>query len=168
MKAVLISIRPEWVEKILNGEKTIEVRKTVPKLETPFKCYIYCTYGNKRDNYSLGKRGLVVGEFICDEILPIEVLDTGAVRNYNYYHLEETQLSIDSIAKYISKNKTGYGWHISNLKIYDKPKHIIDFAIPCKRNEKCDTCRRFMGRKGLPVCNDLLLTSPQSWCYVKD
>ncbi len=36
-KAVMISIRPKWCEKIVNGEKTIEVRKTRPKLETPFK-----------------------------------------------------------------------------------------------------------------------------------
>ena len=42
-KAVMLSIRPKWVEKIASGEKTIEVRKTRPKLETPFKCYIYCT-----------------------------------------------------------------------------------------------------------------------------
>lgn len=40
-KAVLISIRPKWCEKIVSGEKTIEVRKTRPKMETPFKCYIY-------------------------------------------------------------------------------------------------------------------------------
>lgn len=42
-KSVLISIRPKWCELIASGEKTIEVRKTRPKLETPFKCYIYCT-----------------------------------------------------------------------------------------------------------------------------
>ena len=48
MKAVLISIRPKWVEKITRGEKTLEVRKTRPKLETPFKCYIYCTEAKKR------------------------------------------------------------------------------------------------------------------------
>lgn len=42
-KAVLISIRPEWCAKIANGGKTIEIRKTSPKLDTPFKCYIYCT-----------------------------------------------------------------------------------------------------------------------------
>lgn len=42
-KSVLISIRPKWIEKIARGEKTIEVRKSRPKLETPFKCYIYCT-----------------------------------------------------------------------------------------------------------------------------
>ncbi len=42
-KAVMLSVRPKWCEKIASGEKTIEVRKTRPKLETPFKCYIYCT-----------------------------------------------------------------------------------------------------------------------------
>lgn len=43
MIAVLISIRPKWCEKIISGEKTIEVRKTRPKMDTPFKCYMYCT-----------------------------------------------------------------------------------------------------------------------------
>ena len=56
-KAVLISIRPGWCEKIISGQKTIEVRKTRPKMDTPFKCYIY-KCGN----------GKVVGEFLCDEI----------------------------------------------------------------------------------------------------
>lgn len=46
-KAVLVSIRPEWVEKIANEWKAIEVRKTKPNLETPFKCYIYCTKAPK-------------------------------------------------------------------------------------------------------------------------
>ena len=31
-KAVMLSIRPKWMEKIASGEKTIEVRKTRPKL----------------------------------------------------------------------------------------------------------------------------------------
>lgn len=43
MKAILMSIRPKWVEKIANGEKTVEVRKTVPKCDQPFKVYMYCT-----------------------------------------------------------------------------------------------------------------------------
>ena len=42
-KAVLISIQPKWCKLIAEGEKTLEVRKTRPKLKTPFKCYIYCT-----------------------------------------------------------------------------------------------------------------------------
>ena len=47
MKAILISIKPELVAKILNGEKTIEVRKTAPKCELPITVYIYCTKSNK-------------------------------------------------------------------------------------------------------------------------
>lgn len=48
MKSVMISIKPKWCELIANGEKTIEVRKTKPKLNTPFKCYIYCTKPSKK------------------------------------------------------------------------------------------------------------------------
>lgn len=47
-KAVLLSIRPEWCVKILNGEKTVEIRKNRPKLKPPFKCYIYCTKAQKK------------------------------------------------------------------------------------------------------------------------
>ena len=43
MKAVLISIKPKWCDLIRRGRKTVEVRKTCPKLEVPFKVYIYCT-----------------------------------------------------------------------------------------------------------------------------
>lgn len=46
-KAVLLSIRPEWCVKILNGEKTVEIRKNRQKLKPPFKCYIYCTKAQK-------------------------------------------------------------------------------------------------------------------------
>lgn len=47
MKAVLISIQPKWCELIASGEKTVEVRKNIPKLSIPFKCYIYETQGRK-------------------------------------------------------------------------------------------------------------------------
>ena len=47
-KTVLLSIRPEWCVKILNGEKTVEIRKNRPKLKPPFKCYIYCTKAPKK------------------------------------------------------------------------------------------------------------------------
>lgn len=43
MKSVLISIKPQYCELIASGKKTVEVRKRRPKLQTPFKCYIYCT-----------------------------------------------------------------------------------------------------------------------------
>ena len=70
-KAVLISIRPEWVEKIVRNEKTVEVRKTRPKLDTPFKCYIYCTQGNDARRLR-GSWGKVIGEFICDRVETIK------------------------------------------------------------------------------------------------
>ena len=78
MKSVLISIQPKWVEKIASGEKTIEVRKTRPKLETPFKCYIYQTKkfvtvditdgANKYRPFLRQNQDKVIGEFVCDRI----------------------------------------------------------------------------------------------------
>ena len=56
-KAVMLSVRPKWCEKICSGEKTIEVRKTRPKMNPPFKCYIYRSV-----------QGGVIGEFVCDHI----------------------------------------------------------------------------------------------------
>ena len=43
MKSVLLSIQPKWCKKIFDGEKTIEVRKTRPLIDMPFKVYVYCT-----------------------------------------------------------------------------------------------------------------------------
>lgn len=80
-KAVLLSIRPEWCKKILDGEKTVEVRRTCPVHGTPFKAYIYCTRTASKefilddDNWDVsakkhggwpGKRGRVIGEFTSD------------------------------------------------------------------------------------------------------
>lgn len=78
-KAVLLSIRPEWCKKILDGEKTVELRRTCPVHGTPFKVYIYCTLAaskafvldDRNWDVSAGscrwpdKRGRVIGEFIC-------------------------------------------------------------------------------------------------------
>ncbi len=44
-KAILMSIQPKWLVKILNGEKTIQIRKTMPKCELPIDVYLYCTKG---------------------------------------------------------------------------------------------------------------------------
>ena len=85
MKSVLISIQPKWCELIASGKKTIEVRKTRPKIQTPFKCYIYesrngghrCKHCKEKDDcyYYAPKnvgcyngRGRIIGEFVCDEV----------------------------------------------------------------------------------------------------
>ena len=85
MKSVLISIQPKWCELIASGQKTVEVRKTKPKLEPPFKCYIYCTkvkfnpHEHLRNNLHYDDstikvcegQGKVIGEFVCDDIAKI-------------------------------------------------------------------------------------------------
>ena len=43
MKAIMISIKPKYVAQILNGDKTIEIRKTMPKCDFPITVYLYCT-----------------------------------------------------------------------------------------------------------------------------
>lgn len=101
-KAVLISIRPKWCEKIISGEKTIEVRKTRPKMDTPFKCYIYCTQSADMlwilkererslhpdkiaDVFKAAKcggvyrgNGKIIGEFVCDDIFE-RIVRVGAI-----------------------------------------------------------------------------------------
>ena len=57
MLAVLMSMKPEWWEKILDGEKTLEIRKTHPqneRLEWPVTVLVY-----------VSGTGAVQGQFLC-------------------------------------------------------------------------------------------------------
>lgn len=157
-KAVLISIRPKWVEKIANGEKTIEVRKTRPKkLKNPFKCYIYCTQG--RDARRLrGSWGKVIGEFTCDGFW------IGSPRNTNPIFCMAACMDGFDTEKY-AKDKILYGWHISDLKIYDTPRELGEFERPYE----CGECNA----KWASECNacyeeNKIKRAPQSWCYVEE
>lgn len=127
MKSVLISIRPQWCEKIVNGEKTIEVRCTAPK-EVPFKAYIYCTYGNDRENYMLGSRGKIIGEFICDKVDKYTFSHYEA--EYRVTHVEQEAMSLNQpeLIRY-GKGETLCGWHIADLKIYDKPFSLSELGV---------------------------------------
>jgi predicted transcriptional regulator len=165
MKAVLISIQPKWCEKIASGEKTIEVRKTKPNLETPFKCYIYCTIGNGVKGDYLVPSGIqcgkVIGEFVCDRIDDYKYRLTTyeetlwKSRYISKEELAKTCLSIGEINDYLN-GKNGYGLHISDLKIYDKPKELSEF----KHDMILHT--RFNGYK------EPITRPPQSWCYVEE
>jgi predicted transcriptional regulator len=173
-KAVLISIRPKWVEKIANGEKTIEVRKTRPKLETPFKCYIYCTlpkYPHEdfiATNYPMPQfygGGKVVGEFTCERIVPITYDGSRLWCPTNAAFSPATCLSQAEIIAYIGDKGRCYGWHISDLVIYDTPHDLGEFERPYECNE-CDA-------KWASECNtcyekNKIKRPPQSWCYVDD
>ena len=187
-KAVMLSIRPKWCEKIANGEKTIEVRKTKPKLETPIKCYIYCTGYDAlwvldaptREKYSFMAvaaylenpkgankgNGKVIGEFTCDRIFPINVFDNGSIQNWLFEHMERSCLTYKELADYIGNGKTGHGWHISDLLIYDQPRKLSEFqraTDPCdschaEYTWECTDCKKWGGDIKRP---------PQSWCYVE-
>lgn len=197
MKSVLLSIRPVWCEKIAGGEKTIEVRKTRPKIETPFKCYIYCTkdksdsdrlwifdkqnrakyvgvtavcftYEGTPEHCSEGN-GKVIGEFVCDKI---EYFDSAANEfayaaapsdfpyvmtmsedNASKNYTAQACLSKDDVLSYFGdEDWKAYFWHISDLKIYDKPKELGEFRC-------CGVNYHF---------NPAVTKPPQSWCYVEE
>lgn len=186
-KAVLISIRPKWCELIASGKKTIEVRKTRPKMEPPFKCYIYCTkdQGNKGSAthffeseegtfWSAGKTfaaflsGTVIGEFVCDKIYGIIPDEKGWGEEYG--GSEHDCLSDSEMLEYLGDGpQGGFGWHISDLVIYDEPKELSEFMKPCNPDPDgiplCLQCKRLVENYG---CGGTILRPPQSWCYVED
>jgi predicted transcriptional regulator len=183
MKSVMLSIRPKWCEKIASGEKTIEVRKTKPKLETPFKCYIYCTSGRPDLNIPISPErlmqdyldtgsmqslncplgnGKVIGEFTCDRIYELAPL------NHAPDDIEKQAcLTREEIVNYLKG--TGYGWHISDLLIYDQPRELPAFRRLCPNDLYCEACAMYSNNNG--ICNNGALTlrrPPQSWCYVEE
>lgn len=175
-RAVLISIRPKWCEKILDGEKTLEVRKNRPKLELPFKCYIYETQGRTEtpwideDGHTIFKgRGLAIGEFLCDTILPIQIECSSPVVLGAGIEIPGTCLTDRKILEYLGNGKRGFAWHISNLKIYDTPKSLSKFRRICDKGCHCEGCARYWGNGGNCGINSLRIKRPpQSWCYVEE
>lgn len=162
MKSVLISIQPKWCELIASGRKTIEVRKTRPKLDFPFKVYIY--QSKKRDlegaTYSDGK---VIGEFVCNKITSTVYWrlngQTGRCAKRTEIEQKFPELScltLDEIREYAGSNqRIVYGWHISDLLIYEKPKKLQEFHKPIMPT-------------GLRYENDTIEKPPQSWFYVEE
>ena len=184
MKSVLIAIRPQGVEKITSGKKTIEVRKSAPQ-EVPFKCYIYETKGQyvkfthgAHTKYGYG-RGKVIGEFICDkvEMVNAKCSDYGIDL---FYHdcLTNGCLTERETEKYFNipedrdlraMNGNGYVWHISDLKIYGSPKELSEFSRPCSYSGLCFSCKRTSFKKdGNLLCNTKITRPPQSWMHVED
>lgn len=187
MKAVLISIQPEWCELIAYGKKKVEVRKTKPKLGPPFKCYIYCTKGDSQ--YSQGDRfyiyepphdtpvaanQTVIGEFVCDALIPISVYYSNPEHHLAERLFPDTGLTDKQIMDYLGNGKTGYGWHISNLEIYGKPKKLSEFYKPGTLSN-ADFENQLYDGSGDPrrrsyasyLFTQAIRQPPQSWCYVE-
>lgn len=164
MKGVLLSVQSPWCAKIANGAKTIEVRKTRPRLEPPFKCYIYCTaavpflvLGDVYDGGSFiteytvtsGRskadadriwgvlNGTVIGEFVCDDIKSFGVPYPAFSARMDKEIMARSCLTYDELHRYAMGNCL-YAWHISDLQIYDQPKSLKIFRNPCQEYEKDD------------------------------
>ena len=186
MKSVLISIQPYWVFLIIaktmgwniGKEKTVEVRKHYPNAENWNKvAKIYCSK-DKRSFSKIPKEyqplmeqflGKVVGEFVCDEIkrgiLTVsEYVDSVTIRS------EETCLTIDEIKAYLGMKYVDvkghhcfYGWHISDLVIYDTPKPLSEFHKP----GYTETKNSVYGWTLEEETSWQIGRPPQSWCYVE-
>ena len=182
MKSIMISIQPKWCELIANGKKTVEVRKTKPKIDVPFKCYIYCTIDGGVKGDRLVKSGLtcgkVIGEFVCDEIIgtcPWRLKgETGfcAKRTEEETNLPSMAcLTLEEIEQYAGSEGRGiYGWHISDLIIYDKPKELGEFKALCDKKPSEIACRSCPNNKD-EFCQSKykpITRPPQSWCYVEE
>lgn len=180
MKAILMSIKPKWVAKILNGKKTIEIRKKFPKDYVGW-VYIYCTKDKEYAN--LINRGgfltgMVVARFWCDKVE--EILFDLAEKEWFTDTLEEKELlkesclSQEELDDYLQA-KNGYAIHITKLEIFDKPKEISEFKCwtknfdceqctnPDKMNDDCD----WWGIKCPSKCLLPLTRAPQNYCYIE-
>lgn len=206
MKSVLISLRPKWCDLTASGEKTIEARKTAPK-EVPFKGYIYATRPKKYykcgavstsdellwlangkikmcDGFEFWANGedyqcvngKVIGEFVCYNVDEYTFSHYNA--EYRVTHVEQKGMCLNQPELILyGKGKTLYGWHISDLKIYDKPRELSEFATLCnKSGNRCANCRHYLFdndglagyRRWCDVCHRKpLARAPQSWCYVE-
>lgn len=183
MRSVMLSIKPKYCELIASGQKTIEVRKTRPNIDTPFKCYIYCTkekyigrflhtsdkngcllfwlnendctifrYPENTSYTAYTCNGKVIGEFVCDEIIVDKTF------GHNDLFNAAACLSVAEAAAYCI-NKEIYGWHISELVIYDKPKVLSKFT---------NKSSQFTFSKDGALVYKGLKRPPQSWCYVEE
>jgi predicted transcriptional regulator len=177
MKSVLISIKPKWCELIAEGKKTVEVRKTKPNLETPFKVYIYETKGklkwcNKCQDTDCERPypncachegwGKVIGKFVCNEIENLTERDLfeGMDEISNSRIEEYSCVDIDELLRYKGSKSEIYGWHISDLVIYDNPRELSEF-----RSYNISGC--VMDENGYPIPSHHIKTPPQSWMYVE-
>lgn len=193
MKATMKSVTPQICGKVASGDCTMLVSKTAPKCGAPFKGYIYCCKAKSQWRYSdyegayensegeiVYAQRHVVGEFMCDKIIEWQY-----DRGHQYYieypddctsyfpylkcHSAATGLKCSEIEEF-GKGKPLYGLHISDLKIYDKPKELREFFKPCPTKEKgdCFDCDCLADKDYGGICTNNLTRPPSNWCYVEE
>lgn len=191
MKSVLRSVKPYWIYLILTGKKTIEVGKNVPKSEDWNKVVeMYCSKDMRSFNRIPEKDrewmrkylGKVACRFVCDridEFYEWQLSPQGKFQEAEQIDLDNflkaSCLTWEEVCAYRSNlpyYKPLYGWHISDLKIYDKPKELKDIATRCTV-KSCIGCEHYdLGDYcNPPECRvegfKPITRPPQSWCYIE-
>lgn len=201
MKKILLSVHPQYSVKIFNKEKTIEVRRTCPKLKPPFKVLVYETKSQfiksvkgACTTYGYG-RGKIIGSFICDKIdvfdsewseyayacAPTDIPCTMPMSEEKAIKIckEKGSMTLEDIIDYFGDEEwRAYFLHITSPKLFDKPKLLSDFYIPCKWYEKGDGCPEdcgFFKQDGIIDRTDdfcegkrPITRPPQSWIYCEE
>ena len=186
---ILASLKPYYYYLIGERKKTIEVRKSALK-NLPQDIVFYMSKDEKsfakipkefqekyREHFGkVGIRAVVdkIGKMkmTIDDFGNLILLSSSAKWNFNHW------LSNDELDSYLG-DKTGYGWHLDNVAVYDKPKKLSNFRKPLDRvwgsycNDYCDRGCISFGSTDYS-CNDYwnwekgLTRPPQSWQYVEE
>lgn len=195
-KAVLISIRSGWCCQIAAGKKTVELRKSRPNIDTPFRCYIYCTQATPLlawqerwspthkafrtelwpiHGYGLEKaqslfelfNGRVIGTFVCDKINQLTHVGTMERSEPDKLYIETPDFQYESADELLQAACLSEGIAEEYLKGGDGYGwHIADLKI----FDHPQAVYSFTGlretRFGLMPVG--LTHPPQSWCYVAE
>ena len=189
MKSILISIKPKWIAKILNGEKTILVLKTAPKCELPTDVYIYCTktkpnlYRHIRYEFFHDKKtfkaglwnGMIVAKFTLKRIDDIGKYAYAFKDSFFYETLKDACLTPEDLTKYAPVRRDEqvklYAWHIEDLVIFDEPKELSEFhKLQCnQRKSPCNIKDVFGVKECHGICKlcKPLAKAPVSWQYIE-
>ena len=181
---ILASLKPYYYYLIGERKKTIEVRKTALK-NLPQDIAFYMSKDEKsfakipkefQEKYRkyFGKIGMRV---VCDEVEEFhewELSPQGKFVDFERERLENfltaACLSEEEVVRYrenLPYFKPLYGWHISDLKIYDKPKPIMQFYKPCPiKIKNCPVCEFYSTYTG--CCMNNIDRPPQSYMFVEE
>lgn len=180
---ILASIKPYYYYLIAEEKKKIEVRKTALK-NLPQDIAFYMSKDEKsfakipkefQEKYRkhFGKIGMRV---VCNKVMFLTPL---GLRGFEMREeiLKLICLTNDDLNAY-GGLKTLYGWHISDLKIYDKPKDLSEFFgecpnykdLPAYNHVNCNHCRYSYNINCFIKCQidgrKPLTRPPQSWQYL--
>jgi len=194
MKAILISINPKWVAKILNGEKTLEIRKTLPKCKLPIDVYIYCTKDNQNTlmtslggkyivqkgnmtryfakNWKDEKHPILNGKVVAKFTLK-EIRDVYAIHFPNGYHYRATDLTTDQLEQKSCLSQLDLNFYLRKHKGYAwQINDLFVFSKPKTLSDFLIPSHKVPGidRDGSEKTFTILKPlnrAPQSWCFVE-